>query len=368
MKIITLFTLLCLSYSTIAAYSKPELLARLSDRQAYRAPDNTWCFTSEPTLFKGRVYLGCLDENGYFMASFGNDFKYVARAADDQYFSYPLISQGKLHWHEYNEFQTQRSYQLADSLKVTDIKNLGPLSEANDSFLPLGNGQWFFRVKNESPELRIWKNGKVIPFFNPQAAYIFTPQIGEDGEIAFKTREGNYNETSPDRIWLFDGSNWKVVLEDREANPSSPWISLRHQLSVEGNKVLVVAKDAQGEALIVTDGESTKVIARVGRDLKAIDFFTPKMKNGIIAFRAVDKQNRKALYVYEQGQLKPLLTEGDTVKTDVGLGRVYYQSKDAIFYGAPGIAQDGTIIQQATLTDADSPSTLLGVGLIKFHK
>ena len=56
------------------------------------------------------------------------------------------------------------------------------------------------------------------------------------------------------------------------------------------------------------------------------------------------------------------------VKTDKGLARVDYRSQDALFYGPPGVSEEGDIFQQATLTDIDHPLTLLGIGLLKLNK
>jgi hypothetical protein len=90
------------------------------------------------------------------------------------------------------------------------------------------------------------------------------------------------------------------------------------------------------------------------------------MRNGVLVFRGLDLERRKSVWVHEKGELKKLLTQGDIVKTDKGLARVDYKSSDALLYGAPGIGPEGVIFQQATLTDIDSPLTLLGIGLIKF--
>ena len=367
-KIKTFITLLLfVSSSTFAGYSKPKLLARLSSEGAFNAPDNTWCFTSEPTIHRNQVYLSCLDEMGYFMGHWGEKFNILARAETQQFFSFPLISFNRVHWYEYNEFRTVRSFEFHQSLRVMDLRNLGPAKEGNDSFLPVGEGSWFYRVKNEIPELKIWRNGSISSFFNPQAAFIFTPQISRMGEIAFKTRDGNFSEESPDRIWHFRQGKWSVVLEDQDANPRSPWISFRHQLSVEGDKIVTVAKDRLGEALILIQGGQIKILARAGRDFRSIDFFTPKMAGNTVVVRGDDLQGRKTLYVYNQNGFQRLLTQGDIIQSDLGPARVHYHNRDALFYGAPGIDERGTVVFQATLTDPNYPSNLLGIGILKFE-
>lgn len=362
-----LIPLMLFSHTALAAFSKPELLARLSDVQAWNAPDNTWCFTSEPAILKDQVYLSCFDIDGYFMAQIGNGFKMITRAESGHMLSLPQTSFGKVSFYEYNEMDIVRSYELTSSLRKIELNTLGPRSESKDSFYPISGDSWFFRVKGEAPEIMIWRNGEVTPFFNPGAAYIFTPQVGPRGEIAFMTRDGDYNQSSPDRIWQFTGS-WKVILEDKDANANSPWRSIRHSLAVEGNKVAVLADDGNGEALLLIENGRTRVLARAGKDLKSFDFFTPKMRGGTIAVRGEDFQKRKVLYVYDQQGFRPLLTQGDIVHTDKGPARVHYKDQNALFYGAPGIDERGSVVQQATLTDPDFPSTLIGIGIIKFRK
>jgi len=364
----TLILLLLLPLTSFAKFGKPELLARLNDRGAWNAPDNMWCFTSEPAILAGKVYLGCMDEKGRSMVQWTNGFKIIARAEGEHLFSNPVASFGKVTWYEYNEFNAQKSFELKETLKVTDIRNLGPLSMAGDNLLPYSSDAWIFRLKSDSPELWIWKKDEVIPFFNPGAAFIYTPYIGGDGSIVIKTRDGNYNETSPDRLWHYAKGSWKVILEDTDANPGSPWKNIRHQMSVDGDKVVALATDAKSEALLLIEKGVVKIIARAGKDVARFDYFAPKMQAGVIAIRGEDFEGRKVLYVHDKDGFRRLLTQGDIVHTDIGLGRVHYSNQDAIFYGAPGVDEKGNVYQQATLTDADHPRTLLGIGLVKFLK
>lgn len=360
--------LLLVSPLTYAGFGKPSLLARLNFDGAWNAPDNMWCFSSEPAIHEGAVHLGCFDDKGHLMARWKEGkFDIIARAESEQLFSTPVSSFGKINWYEFNEWTAVRTYEADPDVSSRDIRKLGPYSDASDSFLPYTKDAYFFRLKNESPELYIWKNDEVLPFFSPKAAFIYTPQIGSKGEIAVKTRDTSYDETSPDKIWLFD-NGWKVVLSDRDADKTSPWLSLRHQLSVEGKTVLVIAKDQKGEALLLVSPEKTEVIARAGTDLKSFDFFSPKMRSGTIVFRGEDFEGRKVTYVKDDEGLRRLLTQGDIVHTDVGAAKVHYKDRDAIFYGAPGIDESGNVYLQATLTDSDHPNTLLGIGIIKFNK
>jgi hypothetical protein len=363
----TLFYLL-IPLTAHAQFGRPELVARLSQTGAWNAPDNTWCFSSEPGVLKGQIHLGCLDESGSLMAQWSKQgFKILARAQDNEYFSQPLNSFAKISWYSFNEWGILRSFESSQTLEVTEVSNLGPLAEANDNLLPLTHDSWIYRIKGNAPELWIWKKDHATPFFNPGAAFIFTPKVGPLGEVAFKVRDLNYDESSPDRLWHYNGS-WKIILEDQDANPSSPWIRIRHQLSVEEGKVLAIAQDAAGEALILLENSQITTIARTGKDLASFDYFSPKMRSGTIVVRGVDFEGRKATYVYDGQGFRKLLTQGDPILTDSGLARVHYHNQDAIFYGAPGIDEEGNIVLQATLTDADHPTVLLGIGIIRFTK
>lgn len=351
-----------------AEFSKPELLARFNWIGAWNAPDNTWCFSGEPVAGNNKVYLNCIDINGSLMASWdGEGFKELARAERDQLLSRPLSSIQGVTWYEYTEMSVVRAFTSQVKVVKTEINNLGPRAEMNDSFFPLSKDSFFFKTKGDDSQLYIWQNDKVTSFFNPKAAYIYYPLIGPKGEIAMKTRDNSFAETSPDRLWIYN-RDWRVVLEDRDANPASAWKSFRHQLAVEGNKVLTVATDDQGEALILIEDGKVEVIARAGKELKSFDGFGVKMRAGTIVLRGEDFQGHKAVYVKDQGPFRKLLSQGDIVHTDMGPGKVYYKDRHAIFYGAPGLDDKGNVYLQATLTDPDYPETLMGVGLIKFTK
>jgi hypothetical protein len=119
-----------------AQFSRPELIARLAQTGAWNAPDNIWCFASEPGVLKGQIHLGCLDADGPLMAQWGKaGFKVLARAQDGEYFSHPLNSFNKISWYSYNEWGILRSYESSRTLEVAKLKNLGPLRAANDSLL-----------------------------------------------------------------------------------------------------------------------------------------------------------------------------------------------------------------------------------------
>jgi hypothetical protein len=139
-------------------------------------------------------------------------------------------------------------------------------------------------------------------------------------------------------------------------------------LSVEGDKIVVVANDGSTDSLLLLKGNKVQVLARAGKELKEFDFFTPKIQAGTIVIRGVDFQGNKAVYVKDNGPFRKLITQGDIVQADKGPAIVFYPNEHAIFYGAPGLDEQGNIYLQATLSDPHHPETLLGVGLLKFTR
>mgnify|MGYP006193953607 CR=1 FL=1 len=355
---------------TFASFSKPEMIARFMDVDAWNTPSNTWCFSGEPVAFKGDVYLNCIDMEGSFMGRWNKSgFKMMARAGSENLLSDPVAAFNKISWYEYNEFSILRSFQSALNVEVKDVTNLGPLaSDFTDSFLPLTADSFFFKNKGEQSQLWMWKDNVVTPFFNPKAGYIFTLQPGINGEIAVKIRDERSDENSPDKLWVYDGANWKVVLEDKDANPNSKWKSFRHQLTIEGNKILMIANDGSKDHLLLLTDNKVEVIATEGKELKSFDYFTPKMRAGTIVVRGEDFDGSKATYVKDEKHFRKLIAQGDIVQTDRGAGRVHYPNQHSIFYGAPGLDENGNVYLQATLTDPDYPSTLMGISLLKFTK
>ena len=365
-----LIPLLFLPVLAQAGFSKPQLMARFMAVDAWNVPDNTWCFAGEPTALKNKIYLNCLDVNGNLMASWNEGkFEVVARSNPETLFSKPLVAFNQVNWYEFEEFSPLRTFIAAERLEIRTISNLGPMSSRpTDSFLPLTKDTFFFKNKWEDSQLWSWKNNVVTPFFNPEASYIFTPHPGLKGEISFKTRHLSTEESAPDRLWHYDGKEWKVVLEDKDANPESKWKSFRHQMGVEGNKVVVVAKDGSSDSLLLIEGNRVQILARAGKDLKEFDFFTPKIQAGTLVIRGVDFHGNKAVYVKDNGSFRKLITQGDIIQADKGQAMVFYPNEHAIFYGAPGLDEKGNIYLHATLSDPLHPETLLGVGLLKFQK
>lgn len=363
-----LFSLILASFPTFAGYGKPQLLARYSGVDSFNAPHGLYCFSSEPEASSDGVFLGCRDEGGALMMKWSPDYAIAARSENGN-FSHPKEVSGKVSWYEFSAAGVQKIFEEFNGLqKIIDLKNVGPLFAVVDSFTPTMNGTYVYRLQDDAEKnLNLWQDHSVSSLFLGSPAFIFPPTSSHQGELISKIRKKSIDESSPDELVSWNGS-FKTILKDRDSDPTSSIKSFRHQYAIDHGSVALVVTDSLSETMILIENGKTTIVARVGRDLLSFDYFSPKMRNGILLFRGVDLKKRKTLFLYEKGSLKALLTQGDVVQTDKGPAVVDYKNQDAIFYGAPGIGPNGEIYQQATLTDIDSSVTLLGIGLIIFKK
>lgn len=358
---------LLFSFSALAAYSsKPQMIARYAGLDSFNAPAGMICFTSEPHATHDGVYLGCQNANGFLMARWSPNFSELA-TSENAFFSKPQEVNGVVSWYEFNEGGLNRAFETRGGMvhQVT-LKNLGPYSALIDSFLPVKNNFYIYRLQDESRQILIWKNHQTQVLFNSDS-YIFPPVTSVEGNFIAKIRKYHLGEDAPDELMYWDGQ-FRTILKDRDADINSRWVSFRHQYALDKQELAFIGVDSTGEGIFLLKGKQLIEVARAGRHLKSFDYFSPKLRNGILAFRGVDHQNRKAVWVYEGSNLRKLITQGDVVQTDKGPARVDYQSQDALFYGAPGIGPRGEIYQQATLTAAEDRNTLLGIGLLKFNR
>lgn len=362
----TLLIFILLTSHALAQYSKPQLVARYAGMDAYNAPDALICFSSEPQPTKEGIYLGCLTSEGALMARWSPGFSKVASTS--RFFSRPVQMGETTSWYEFDEAGVIKVFEASRSVvRETTLKNLGPYSALIDSFLMLKDRSYVYRLQDEGKELLNWKNHQITSLYREDIAYIFPPVTSKEGNFITKIRREHIGENAPDELIFWDGK-FQTILKDKDADINSPWKGFRHQYALDGNSIAFFATDSQGEGLFLLKDNRVITVARAGKEVASFDFFSPKLRDGVLVFRGMDQQKRKVVYLFYNHKLRPLITQGDTVITDKGLARVDYQSQDALFHGSPGIGPTGEIVQQATLTDADNPNTLLGIGLLKFTK
>lgn len=344
---------------TWANYQKPELLARYFSTNNYNLPINSYCYMGTPMAFAGNVIINCVRDEYRDLMLWDREGKSSTFYSTKNFVSTPQYVNNMLTWYEYDLTGVKQIHQWKDGIRQT-TKVDGEMKAV--SFL--GN-EWIYQGRDS---LTVKSGSGIYPSDIEDISYVFSPSVSSKGEYAVKIRRISDANSSPDEIWIYKNKKWLKVFGDTDSNPESPWKDFRNNLTNGDGKVFVIAQDKDGEALLEITPDGERILARAGRDLKAFEPFQIAYNNGTIAFRGVDFQNRKVIYAYD-GELKRVLTQGDTIMTDFGeVAKIHYHDRDAVIYNNPAVGDEGEVIVQGTLTDFEDNTTLIGVGVIRIKR
>lgn len=175
--------------------------------------------------------------------------------------------------------------------------------------------------------------------FNKKVGYLFTPHT-KGNFIVTKVRMGTTAESQPDRLYLYNvkKGTQAIIMQDRDAQPSSRVTSIRNQYSVNAKgEVAVWAKTTTGMKLFTSKEGSFKPILTLGKQVTRFDGFSPSMNiHGDLIIRGYDKKNDAAIFAYIDGQWSKVIGEGDPLE----LNGTTYEVADATispFVHAPRI-------------------------------
>ena len=357
---------LFLTSSLFASYSKPQLIARYGGIDSYNSTDGLNCYSSEPAITKDGIFLGCHLDGNFSLVRWKDKFEIISKTTD--FYSKPEVFQEMVAWSEFNEIGVKKVFEFyKNHLTEKKLNNLSPDFAIAHTFTSMGQGNYVYRLDGEKKQFYIW-NGKREEIHLNSPAHFFPPVSSSSGNVVLKIRRDHLGDSAPDELWRISTKKNELILEDKDSNLNSKFKSFRHSLAHEGRMIAVIGIDDFGEGLFLIENEKVIEVARVGRELKSLDYFSPKLRNGILVFRGEDLEGRKAFWTFEDSKLNRLVTQGDVVWTDKGLARVDGPSQDAVFYGAAGIGPDGEIALQAVLRDFDHAPTVLGISLLKFTR
>jgi hypothetical protein len=355
-----------LSSSLYASYSKPQLIARYGGNDSYNSIDGLNCYSSEPAMTKDGIFLGCHLDQNFSLVRWKDKFEIISSTTD--FFSKPEVFQEMVAWSEFNEIGVKKVFEFyQDHLIEKKLNNLSPDFAIPHTFTSMGQGNYVYRLDGEKKQFYLW-NGKREEINLNAPAHFFPPISSSSGNVVLKIRRDHSGESAPDELWRISAKKNELILQDKDSNLNSKFKSFRHSLAHEGGVIAVIGIDEFGEGLFLIEDEKIIEVVRVGREIKSLDYFSPKLRHKILVFRGEDLKGRKAFWTFENRKLNRLVTQGDVVLTDKGLARVDGPSQDAVFYGAAGIGPDGEIVLQAVLKDFDHDPTVLGISLLKFTR
>jgi len=190
-------------------------------------------------------------------------------------------------------------------------------------------------------------------------SYIYTPSMNASRRIAAKVSVGPPGNFTKDEIRVFDTTGaYETLAVDVDTDPSSPFVAFDNSVSLNViGEVAVVVRLAAGNQRAVYrltptgTGVKATQIARVDPSgpILELDAFSPVINDqGLVAFRARDAQGQ-AIYVGDGETLLRVAGKGDRVQTDLGTGQLGQHDTSPVFSGAPGINARGDIVFVAGL-------------------
>lgn len=359
--------ILLLSSNLFASYSKPQLIARYAGNDSFNSTEGLNCYSSEPAMTSEGIFLGCHLNQNFALVRWTNKFEIISKTTD--FFSRPEVFQEIVSWSEFNEVGVKKNFEFnQNNLTERKLKNLSADYSIPHSFSSMGNGRYVYRLDGEQKQFFSWNGLEREEINLNHPVHYFPPVSSPSGNIVLKVRRNHLGESAPDELWRISPQKTELILKDKDSHPDHKFKSFRHSLAHEANTLALIGIDDVGEGLFLITDEKIVEVARVGREVKSLDYFSPKLREGILVFRGEDFEGRKVFWTFENGKLNRLITQGDVVLTDKGLARVDGLSQDAVFYGSAGIGPGGEIVLQAVLRDIDHPSTILGISLLKFTR
>ncbi len=190
-------------------------------------------------------------------------------------------------------------------------------------------------------------------------SYIYTPSMNDSRRIAAKVSVGPPGNFSKDEIRVFDtGGAYETLAVDTDTDPTSPFVAFDNTVSMNAiGEVAVVVRLAAGNQRAVYRltptgaGVQATPIARVdpAGPILELDAFAPVINvHGMVAFRARDAQGQ-AIYVGDGENLLRIAGKGDRVQTDLGTGQLGQHDTSPVFSGAPGLNDNGDVVFVAGL-------------------
>lgn len=185
------------------------------------------------------------------------------------------------------------------------------------------------------------------------------------------------------KVVLFSGGHERIIAKGSRIDdptlilaqtigevPASIFVAFDDEVSMSpnGGRVAFVADLVGGaRGVFRSDTPGTVVeIARTGDPgLSAIEFFAPAVnEDGLIAFRGVDANGKESIFVGDDATLRRVIGRGDTLSTDLGLGRIdQANANDNALAGGVAINAGGDIAFAAALTPAANSQIEWGNGI-----
>lgn len=208
----------------------------------------------------------------------------------------------------------------------------------------------------------LWMQSSWIPSSQREVSFYFQPQASES-VLLQKVRRGSgeLDESRPDEIVIsFDGGeSFEVVLQDRDADPSSPYISFWNFSVVNQERWVVIARTQQGEVAVTGLGNKIVKTFPLSSEFESLDFWPSAIDQQGLVYLRGKRQGVHGLWRVGSS-VELILRSGDTFQGDQDTQRL---REETPFYNAPMIDQNLLFI--AVGVEDFNSSTFLGQALIE---
>jgi hypothetical protein len=224
-------------------------------------------------------------------------------------------------------------------------------NDANIALRASFSGSYAYAAVNPANQVTFYAEENGIDPASPWS-FLFTPAFNNNRQIAAKLQlVSGGNEI---RIFNEDGTS-TLIAQDSGADAASPYSSFRNSgdLTDDGRVVFAAGLVAGGTGVFVSDGTTTTQIATTAlADLGSIEFFAPRINNnGVVTFRGFDGSGNRSVYVGDGTDFIKLVTEGDTLETDLGTLTIGRLDGAPAFGSSPDISDAGFVVFAASVND-----------------
>ncbi|NVJ23296.1 hypothetical protein HUW62_18905 [Myxococcus sp. AM011] len=263
---------------------------------------------------------------------------------------------------------------------------------------PLGASDWSSLALNDAGQLgfRVTFNGvgRGYVVLTPQGAgwtttylakektldeaspyeFLYSPAFNDLGQMAGVgdlPSEGSefYQEL---RVFSADGTS-RLIAQSRGRDAASPiyrFASVQPALDNLGRVAFIATARAGAGPNLTTvflwDGAELRVVAQNGQEgIREVEFFPPDMNDeGLIVFRAIDSDSRRAVWVSDGRMLRRVVSEHDIVDSDLGPARIDQETPSGpVFAGSVSISPRGDVSVVAGLAPPDNDQEEWGTAI-----
>ena len=367
-----ILTFLVVSQTWASSFKNFQIIARANNFETYSLPSSSFLNNVTPQInnwgdasFHVVSYQDEKPSHGLFYKSYLDIVGEIVYSAPNQrYISDPSMSgNGNIVFNQFDDGLNDGVFLFNSNTYVTQnfispkILELESFSRAKINYK---NDVIFRANDNKGDRLLIVKKHDEVPFVlarhgqsidTDAISYLFEPAI-RGKYIVTKVRYGEtrrWEESRPDMLikWNLDNGTKESVF-DTDYDNSSSFKKFLNSVSTssEGAMVFISEDSKKKKAIYIQNDNSVKKVIEEGaQDILFIENFSVAINiHEDIAFRAIKKNGRRAIFYIKNNRLSEFISEGDYLPSDEETARIIMKPGFPGFSGGININDNGQII------------------------